>query len=860
MHYPDQKLADNSTLALYRISIWVAKDVGKLQTIFQHSVIQSLVEKLNEMLSTSKDLKTMGTLVKIMEQLCKSKSIAESLVMEFNLLIPLQFLLSTFSNMNNPQHLDLNLSVLDLLIVFMPPLPIDGIWKISPCKPTTTQLVSTVNNEICKLLKTEIFPLICQVFRSSTAIQSRKKAITAILQILWYSEMDNILTSTLQNQKFILSIVEIAGLTDVDSPNSEDIGLSLGLLLLVEIIFNKYSNEFKELLSLKGYKESVQNLMDSIKVLYKKQYPDSLFSEEFEEFKQLFNVVPVENDVSSETVVSNNDVMIAELAKFRSRANISPSWTNERVSLKSLLLRTFWICQNQYQVLDELVIEETSNSEILENLKLLQDKIMKEGTVGNINRQQLGTLLNQIGKLFSRKSYEETLPGISGNKAFTITFCNFMLDYLTTPSSISKAHNGYEHCSKTKWTIDLQNRISIFLEAIDKNDLNSMIVYLTDNVGRLEKFKILHLQKSTSSFSSQSFQILSNVTRHVRLQLRANEESGIPTSLRSMTVSVPAISSLRTVETYVRNRLSELSSSDSNPSPASGVDELPLEGESTDDDDGDDLNRAPKVVKIDLTIPVKPEDFIIEFRIGDKILQNDKSVLNAICNTNEDIDVFSIWDINHPVQFCKRDLAANSVAGNENPFRECDCEVCDYYSVGEAVGSALVNDDLQPLFALLPVVNVIVNKCETVNYSKKFHNARLKSKLEKQILDPLVCVADIHPDWVLYLMTHHKYSIPFQTRFKIFSFSAMGQSRNLFNWLANHKSSVDAIKSRHPSLVRFQKCKVVVGRQDVFETMIKLLGIKNTVRNELEVEFLNEAGTGLGPTVEFFSIVSKLQI
>ncbi len=59
------------------------------------------------------------------------------------------------------------------------------------------------------------------------------------------------------------------------------------------------------------------------------------------------------------------------------------------------------------------------------------------------------------------------------------------------------------------------------------------------------------------------------------------------------------------------------------------------------------------------------------------------------------------------------------------------------------------------------------------------------------------------------------------------------------------------------SLGRLQRQKVRISRKHLLESAIKVLELYGSSSSVLEVEYFEEVGTGLGPTLEFYSLVSK---
>ena len=859
-HYSDQRMVESSTLSLHRIAVWCSKDVSKMESLFQHQIVSSLVEKLNSLLSNPKDLKTIGSMIKVMEQLCKSKSLCQYLIADLNLFGICQKMMSNFSNSNNPRHLELNLSILDLLGGLLPALPSEGIFRISPLKSVEREEKSIeVDANLVKLFKNDVLQSLCRMFSSSSSTPLRKKAIIPILQIVWYHEVDETIGSMLGNTEFIRVIIEIVGLVDIDKPTAEDFGMCLGILVLTEILLEKYGGNYQDSLLSKGYKESIAKLETSLKACYAQNYigEKDNFDRDIENFIIISNNNHlVENEESSETVVATDaQEMVNALTKLTYRDVAHASWTRERFSLKTLILRVHFVSQKQLDLLNQLVPQQVKNSEMEKKLNEIQDSIKLVGsqTFSPTTRKQLLDELTKFGNLFTRDKDGEFLFGLTGNDGLANGVCQFLLEFLTFTTFECLSNANSPASTGTNYSANLNERISILNEAVSVAEFQSLLVFINDYVSRIEKFKPRLMQKHTSTlFSSRSFQLLSNVTRQVKLSLKADEDFGIPISLRSLSITIPAISSMRSVEHYIKTRIGM----DTESSAENEIEELDHEVDS--EDESLDGASPSKDVRVDLSKAPATENFSIEFFKEGKVLSKDKSVLHALLNfMDRKSDLATVLETTHVLKFFKNEIVPGENGTIQVSYHDCECEICSTFGGLSLADSQDIPDAMQTPLKLLSVLNCIANGNIRGITESSFYNTRLKSKIEKQMMDPLVCVADVHPEWVRFLLSYHPYTLPFQTRLRLFATSALGQSRNLVNWLTYNKESFESVKSRFPSLTRSQKCKIAVGREETLKNMFLLLGSKKTLRNEFEVEFLNEAGTGLGPTVEFFSLVSR---
>ncbi|UYV64246.1 HECTD1 [Cordylochernes scorpioides] len=197
-----------------------------------------------------------------------------------------------------------------------------------------------------------------------------------------------------------------------------------------------------------------------------------------------------------------------------------------------------------------------------------------------------------------------------------------------------------------------------------------------------------------------------------------------------------------------------------------------------------------------------------------------------------------------------------------------------------------------------------------------FVSKKITNKLVQQIQDPLVLAAGAQPSWCEYLTYSCPMLFPFETRQLYFSCTAFGASRSIV-WLQNQR---DASLERHrgPSprrddphefrVGRLKHERVKVSRGDrlldwamqvmkvhaerksilevspppfccplrgfVFSLCIDNCGLDDMISWELylsemivigylelsrcvvQVEFIDEEGTGLGPTLEFYALVA----
>ncbi|XP_076239789.1 ubiquitin fusion-degradation 4-like isoform X8 [Calliopsis andreniformis] len=148
-----------------------------------------------------------------------------------------------------------------------------------------------------------------------------------------------------------------------------------------------------------------------------------------------------------------------------------------------------------------------------------------------------------------------------------------------------------------------------------------------------------------------------------------------------------------------------------------------------------------------------------------------------------------------------------------------------------------------------------------------FTSKKITNKIVQQIQDPLALAAGALPNWCEELARSCPFLLPFETRRLYFSCTAFGASRSIV-WLQTQRDAV-LERQRAPGLsprrddshefrvgrLKHERVSVPRGEKllDWAEQVMKVHASRKSI---LEVEFVGEEGTGLGPTLEFFALVA----
>ncbi|XP_010265985.1 PREDICTED: E3 ubiquitin-protein ligase UPL3-like [Nelumbo nucifera] len=141
--------------------------------------------------------------------------------------------------------------------------------------------------------------------------------------------------------------------------------------------------------------------------------------------------------------------------------------------------------------------------------------------------------------------------------------------------------------------------------------------------------------------------------------------------------------------------------------------------------------------------------------------------------------------------------------------------------------------------------------------SEEFINSKLTPKLARQIQDALALCSGSIPSWCSQLTKACPFLFPFETRRHYFYSTAFGLSRALHR--LQQQQGADghgSTNEREIRVGRLQRQKVRVSRNRILDSAVKVMEMYSSQKAVLEVEYFGEVGTGLGPTLEFYTLLS----
>ncbi|KAI9809580.1 MAG: hypothetical protein M1825_000012 [Sarcosagium campestre] len=266
-----------------------------------------------------------------------------------------------------------------------------------------------------------------------------------------------------------------------------------------------------------------------------------------------------------------------------------------------------------------------------------------------------------------------------------------------------------------------------------------------------------------------------------------------------------------------------------------------------------------------------PQDWHLEFSIGNATVPNETTIYRAVHNNqiqSADTGARGVWQAIHTVQY-KR------VPGPPPPEPSTLTLTPDSATEVSSSGMPVSLDKNPATSAILQLLNilhalnanlddVLVDNKESlrlfVEPLAQFVNTKLTAKLNRQLEEPLIVASNCLPNWSDDLARLYPFLFPFETRHLFLQSTSFGYSRSMSRW-QNAQSTSDSRSSRRrddrPFLGRLQRQKVRISRSRILESAVKVMELYGSSPSILEVEYFEEVGTGLGPTLEFYSTVSK---
>lgn len=263
-----------------------------------------------------------------------------------------------------------------------------------------------------------------------------------------------------------------------------------------------------------------------------------------------------------------------------------------------------------------------------------------------------------------------------------------------------------------------------------------------------------------------------------------------------------------------------------------------------------------------------PQDWHIEFSLDDKVIPNETTIYRAVHSASANADENasrSIWSAVHSIKFRR---VPGPPPSEPIGFSLASDAPASPNGTPASLTSHPTTCSILRLLKILHDLNanlddVIVENKDALKLNREplsqFVNTKLTAKLNRQLEEPLIVASSCLPGWTEDLARLYPFVFPFETRHLFLQSTSFGYARSMNRWQNAQQEDTNRRDRRdeRPFLGRLQRQKVRISRSKILESALKVMELYGESRSILEVEYFEEVGTGLGPTLEFYSTVSK---
>ena len=234
-----------------------------------------------------------------------------------------------------------------------------------------------------------------------------------------------------------------------------------------------------------------------------------------------------------------------------------------------------------------------------------------------------------------------------------------------------------------------------------------------------------------------------------------------------------------------------------------------------------------------------------------------------------------LWDTVHSISYRRADeatVAALEGAAEASRSRAASAPVARDLAAGRLPGGL---DESTPGYDALYLLRMLWLQASAElrargvdvppHLTKLFVSTKLSSKLSRQLQDPLMLSGGL-PTWCAQLMEACPFLFTFEARRQYLHGTAFGLPRALQRLRQQQaeggtSAGRDGGSGRHggrgsePRAARLQRQKVRLARSEVLAAAFKVMDMCAGSRSTLEIEYFKEVGTGLGPTLEFYTLL-----
>ncbi|RKO92921.1 hypothetical protein BDK51DRAFT_19836 [Blyttiomyces helicus] len=392
----------------------------------------------------------------------------------------------------------------------------------------------------------------------------------------------------------------------------------------------------------------------------------------------------------------------------------------------------------------------------------------------------------------------------------------------------------------------------------------AVVQRLQESLSRTERFEVATAVPSeagaagASSFlgasaaslaAREAFNPSLQLARQLKLKLEAEDPASVPRPYSNLMVSVHAVATFKALEDYLKARIGVV------PAAASGA-------------------AAPAVPASAPDVAAPTTQFSVEFFIGGAPVSRDTTVFGAVYREEQrrrgEGMQPNIWSHVCTVKYRKKAVIERGLRV-KLPYPT---------TLPSTLPADAPSTKILHLLRLLHGLNTRWSEVYTESQASAagagiptrlatlppslFANSKLTAKMNRQLDEPLIVASHVLPRWTAAVSRDFSFLVPFETRLVYLQSTAFGYSRSMGRWQAGNGGSGagggtggGGSNDGASPVGRLPRQKVRISRSRIIDSMVKVMELYGTTQALLEVEFFDEVGTGLGPTLEFYSEVCR---
>uniref|UniRef100_A0A182PRP1 E3 ubiquitin-protein ligase n=1 Tax=Anopheles epiroticus TaxID=199890 RepID=A0A182PRP1_9DIPT len=175
-----------------------------------------------------------------------------------------------------------------------------------------------------------------------------------------------------------------------------------------------------------------------------------------------------------------------------------------------------------------------------------------------------------------------------------------------------------------------------------------------------------------------------------------------------------------------------------------------------------------------------------------------------------------------------------------------------------------VQDASLDALCMLRIINALNRHWATLYFSvphipivpqAEFIHSKIAAKASRQLQDPLVIMTGNLPQWLQQIAVACPFLFPFETRHLLFYAVSFDRDRALQR-LLDTTPDLNSADTSERVTPRLDRRKRAISREDILKQAESIIQDFGHSKALLEIQYENEVGTGLGPTLEFYALVS----